>query len=169
MPHSTRFWKMDTPNCTKQQKAFTDLAKKVSPNESVNDYLVSISKDHPKANEVIPATSSLLSEIRNFCTERNIVTVPSKEQPNVAETPPFDRALTFASMDTPGAYEDHAKEAYYYITLPEPGWSAQRIEEHLRFYSYPDLIQHKRSRNISWALRSISLVQAISEQDAQAD
>ncbi len=124
----------------KQQKAFTDLAKKVSPNESVNDYLVSISKDHPKANEVIPATSSLLSEIRNFCTERNIVTVPSKEQPKVAETPPFDRALTFASMDTPGAYEDHAKEAYYYITLPEPGWSAQRIEEHLRFYSYPDLI-----------------------------
>ena len=35
------------------------------------------------------------------------------------ETPPFMRALTFASMDTPGPYETVAKEAFFNVTLPE--------------------------------------------------
>ena len=34
------------------------------------------------------------------------------------ETPPFMRATTFASMDTPGPFEKVAKEAYFNVTLP---------------------------------------------------
>jgi uncharacterized protein (DUF885 family) len=41
------------------------------------------------------------------------------------------RALTMASMDTPGPYEHVAKEAFFNVTLPEPNWTKQQVEEHM--------------------------------------
>lgn len=123
-----------------QQKQFTELAQKLSPNQNVDEYFKTISKDHPKGDKVIESVSSLLDELRTFCTDKNIVTVPSPDAPKVEETPSFERALSFASMDTPGPFEVKAKEAYYFVTLPEPTWTAQHAEEHLRSFSYPDLI-----------------------------
>jgi uncharacterized protein (DUF885 family) len=124
----------------KQQKQFVQLAHQVSNDSSVDAYFKSISRDHPSADKLLPSVSGVLEEIRSFCIEHNIVTIPSEERAKVEETPPFDRALTFASMDTPGPYESKARQAYYYVTLPEPGWSAEKTEEHLRSYSYGDLI-----------------------------
>ena len=48
------------------------------------------------------------------------MTIPSDVRPIVEETPPFMRATTFASMDTPGPFEKHATEAYFNVTLPDP-------------------------------------------------
>lgn len=79
------------------------------------------------------------NRLRAYC-DKNIVTVPSQEKVTVAESPSFLRALTFASMDTPGPYESNAKEAFYYVTPAEESWDAKRIEEHLRFFSYADII-----------------------------
>ena len=39
------------------------------------------------------------------------------------------RALTFASMDTPGPYETVAKEAFFNVTLPEKDWPEDRVED----------------------------------------
>jgi uncharacterized protein (DUF885 family) len=63
------------------------------------------------------------------------VTIPSPTPPIVEETPPFMRALTFASMDTPGPYEKVAKEAFFNVTLPEKSWSPREIEEHMEGYN----------------------------------
>src|SRR5581483_3425972 len=41
------------------------------------------------------------------------------------------RATTLASMETPGAFETRATEAYYNVTLPEKSWSAEQIENYL--------------------------------------
>ena len=41
------------------------------------------------------------------------------------------RALTFASMDIPGPFEKRAKEAFFNVTLPEPGWTPKEVEEHM--------------------------------------
>jgi uncharacterized protein (DUF885 family) len=59
-------------------------------------------------------------------------------EPIVRETPPFARALSFASMSTPGPFEK-SKEAYYNITLPEPDWTPQQVEEHMSLFNYPQL------------------------------
>jgi uncharacterized protein (DUF885 family) len=40
-------------------------------------------------------------------------------------------------MDTPGAYETKAREAFYYITPPEIDWDADHREEHLRLFNGP--------------------------------
>ena len=38
-------------------------------------------------------------------------------------------------MDTPGAFERVATEAFYYVTPPDPQWDARRREEHLGFFN----------------------------------
>jgi len=52
--------------------------------------------------------------------------------PIVQESPPFMRAFTLASMDTPGPYETHATEAYYNVTLPDPKWTPAEVDSYMR-------------------------------------
>jgi uncharacterized protein (DUF885 family) len=40
-------------------------------------------------------------------------------------------------MDSPGAYETKAAEAFYYVTPPEADWPAKQKEEHLRLFNRP--------------------------------
>jgi len=69
--------------------------------------------------------------------EKGIVTIPSEVRPRIEETPPYARSGSFASMDTPGAYETKATEAFYYVTPVEPDWDSAHREEHLRLYNPP--------------------------------
>jgi uncharacterized protein (DUF885 family) len=57
--------------------------------------------------------------------------------PTIMETPPYARSGAFASMDTPGAYEETAKEAFYYVTPPEKDWTRAHKDEHLRLFNKP--------------------------------
>jgi uncharacterized protein (DUF885 family) len=78
-----------------------------------------------------------LQTAKDFVSSRNIVPIPSDILPKVEPTPPYARAGTFASMDTPGAFESEAKEAFYYVTPVEPGWDAAHKAEHLKLYNRP--------------------------------
>lgn len=122
------------------QKEFVETAKSIDPSKSPEEVFVSISSDHPKPAELISSVSGVLNQLKTYCTSKNIVTIPTEDDLKVDETPPFARALSFASMDAPGPFETKAKEAYYYVTLPEPNWSAERTEEHMRSFCKYDLI-----------------------------
>jgi len=69
--------------------------------------------------------------------DRKIVSIPSQVRPSIMETPPYARASGFAMMDTPGAFETKATEAFYYVTPPERDWPAKQKEEHLRLFTRP--------------------------------
>ena len=60
--------------------------------------------------------------------------------PIVEETPPFMRALTTASMDTPGPYEKVAKEAFFNVTLPEKTWDSKQTEDYLQGFNRGTII-----------------------------
>src|SRR5262249_31884267 len=122
------------------QKDFVQTAKEIDPSKPPMEVLQSVASDHPKPDDLISSTSGVLESIRSYCIDHKIVGVPSEERVKVAETPPFMRALTFAAMDTPGPFEKKAKEAYYYVTLPEAGWPAKKTEEHMRAFSRLDLL-----------------------------
>ncbi len=122
------------------QKDFVETAKQIDPSKSPQDVFVAISSDHPTPQNLISSVSGVLSMLKNYCIDKNIVTVPKEDNLHVGETPPFMRALSFASMDSPGPFENKAKEAYYYVTLPEPNWSADRTEEHMRSFCKYDLL-----------------------------
>jgi uncharacterized protein (DUF885 family) len=122
-------------NLAKDYAAFVDTARKIDPSRRPAEVMKSLSDDHPTAEELIPFVAKRLEAARQFLVDKRIVTIPSEVRPKVVETPPFARIGSFASMDTPGAYETKATEAYYYVTPVEPEWDANHREEHLRLYN----------------------------------
>jgi|AGTN01.2.fsa_nt_gi Bacterial protein of unknown function (DUF885). len=108
------------------QNEFKECARQIDPSGDPLKVFTSISSNHPKPDQLISGVKSVLDDIREFCINKPVCTIPGEERPLVEETPPFNRALSFASMDTPGPFEKKAKEAYYYVTLPEPDWSKER-------------------------------------------
>jgi uncharacterized protein (DUF885 family) len=74
--------------------------------------------------------------IRQFLLERRLVSFPSDVRVKVDLTPKFERATSFASMDSPGPFEQVATEAFYYVTPTEPEWDAKRKEEWLTAFNF---------------------------------
>jgi uncharacterized protein (DUF885 family) len=132
-----RLLKIGYAQLRKDQRAFVEAARRIDPNKAPEQVLKELEKDHPSAQELIPAAQNQLDGLRQFLIDKKIVTVPGGAQAKVVETPPFQRAVTFASMDTPGPYENKATEAYYNITLPDPSWTKEKQEEYLEGYNYP--------------------------------
>jgi uncharacterized protein (DUF885 family) len=124
-------------NLDKDQKSFVETARLIDPKKTPAQVMADISRDHPTEAELIPATRRTLTNIRQFVVDKKIIDLPNGNFPKVEETPPYARSGTFASMDTPGAYESKAKEAFYYVTPPEKEWDAKHKEEHLRLYNKP--------------------------------
>jgi uncharacterized protein (DUF885 family) len=110
-------------------------AEAIQPGLSVNDALARMAKDAPSAHDLVPVTQSKLESIRRYVADHRILTPPPQEDLRAAETPVFQRALSFASMDSPGVLETKATEAYYYVTPPDSTWPAARQAEHLGFYN----------------------------------
>jgi uncharacterized protein (DUF885 family) len=120
----------------KNQAAFAEAAKRIDPKKTPMEVQASIELDHPTAGKLLEATQATLDAIGKFLVDKQIITVPSAAQARVKETPPFMRATTFASMDTPGPFETHATEAFYNVTLPDPAWSAKETEDYMRGWYY---------------------------------
>ena len=60
-------------------------------------------------------------------------------------------------MDTPGAYETKATEAFYYVTPVEKDWDAKHQEEHLRLYNPYVVDDDQRPRGLARALPAVPL------------
>jgi len=120
----------------REQQVLAETAKKIDPTRKPIEVLKEIQKDHPTAESLIPDTRKNLEAIRQFLVDRHIITIPSEVRPRVEETPQFERATSFASMDTPGPFETRANEAYYYITPVEKDWSRQQKEQWLTAFNY---------------------------------
>jgi uncharacterized protein (DUF885 family) len=129
-------------NLRKDHDEFVATARRIDGSRSPMEVMRSLSEDRPAPGELVAFTKTTIERTRQFLIDRNIVTIPSEVRPIVAETPPYARSGGFASMDTPGAYETRATEAFYYVTPPEAEWTAKQVEEHMRLFNRPvmDLI-----------------------------
>jgi uncharacterized protein (DUF885 family) len=117
------------------QAEFKRVAASIDPKQKPEQILEQIEKDHPPGDKLLQAFRDVLGGLRTFVETHRIVTIPSKVPPIIEETPPFMRALTTASMDTPGPYEKVAKEAYFNVTLPEASWAKQQMEQYLEGFN----------------------------------
>jgi len=122
-------------NLHQNQEWFKRVAAQIDPKRTPQQILDDLEKDHPAPNQLLATFRGVLGGLRDFLVQHRIITVPSPVLPIVEETPPFMRALTTASMDTPGPYETVAKEAFFNVTLPEPGWSAKETEEYMEGFN----------------------------------
>ena len=117
------------------QQRMKEVAAKIDPAKTAREVLDDLEKDHPPADKLLDAFRDDVVKLRDFIVERKIVTVPSPVLPILEETPPFERALTSASMDTPGPFEAVAKQAYFNVTLPDKDWKPERIEDYMRGFN----------------------------------
>lgn len=122
-------------NLRENQRLFNETAKKIDPAKAPRQILTELESDHPTGDKLLEEFRKVNNGLRDFVTARKIVTIPSPVLPILEETPPFMRALTFASMDTPGPYEKVAKEAYFNVTLPEKTWSPEKTEDFLHAFN----------------------------------
>ena len=119
----------------RNQAELKRIAAQIDPHRSPEAILQDLENDHPTADHLLGSFRDVLGGLRDFIETRHMVTIPSKVMPIVEETPPFMRALTSASMDTPGPYEKVAKEAFFNVTLPDPAWPAKETDEYLQGFN----------------------------------
>jgi uncharacterized protein (DUF885 family) len=120
----------------KEQKAFVDAARKIEPNKTPREIFKDVQNEHPTPESLLADINKNLESIRKFVVTRKLVTIPSEVRARVKETPQYRRATSFASMDTPGAFEKRATEAYYYVTPPENEWPPAQKDEWLTAFNF---------------------------------
>ncbi len=138
---STACSKIAYADLHKNQAEFARIAKEVDPSKTPAAG-ARRAGDHPPRARQAAATPSTTSSTRSisFIRAHHIITIPSDVQPTLEETPPFMRATTQASMDSPGPFETHSTKAYFNVTLPEKDWSAERIAEHMAAFNVGTIV-----------------------------
>ena len=116
-------------NMKANQAEFARVAKELDPSKTPQQVLAELQADHTTPDHLLQAFRDTFGGLVAFIRAKHIVTIPSDVRPTVQETPPFERATTSASMDTPGPFETVAKTAYFNVTLPDPKAPPKEQEE----------------------------------------
>jgi uncharacterized protein (DUF885 family) len=119
-----------------EQDIFAASSRIIDPKKNPIDVFKQIQTEHPKPGELIAAMARDLDQIRQFVLDHHIVGIPSDVRATVTATPQFNRATSFASMDTPGPFEKKATQAYYYVTPTEANWSEKQKNEWLTSFNF---------------------------------
>ena len=127
-------------NLRHNQEWFRRVAAQIDPNRTPQQILEELESEHPAPGKLMDTFRGVLGGLRTFIEQHHIITIPSPVPPIVEETPPFMRALTTASMDTPGPYENVATEGFFNVTLPDPGWPAKDVEEYMEGFNRGTII-----------------------------
>jgi uncharacterized protein (DUF885 family) len=124
----------------KNQAEFARVAKEVDPSKTPQEVLAELATIHPTPDKLLSAFQNTFSSLIDFINTHHIITIPSKVEPTLEETPPFMRATTQASMDPPGPFETHSTKAYFNVTLPEKSWTAEHVAEHMAAFNVGTVI-----------------------------
>jgi uncharacterized protein (DUF885 family) len=123
----------------RNQQAFTEAARKINPTKPPMEVLADVAKDYPPPSELLAVTQNNLDTLAQFVRDKQIIDLPVAPPARVVETPPFLRATTSASMDTPGPFEKVATEAYFTMTLPDSAWPKEEQDDFMSFWYRPQI------------------------------
>jgi uncharacterized protein (DUF885 family) len=124
----------------KNKAEFIRIAQEVDPSKTPEQVLEELGNDHPAPDQLLQSFRDTFNGLISFIRGNNIITIPSDIRPILEETPPFMRATTFASMDTPGAFEKNAKEAYFNVTLPDKSWTREKINGYMHSFNVGTIV-----------------------------
>jgi len=127
-------------NLRQNQESFRRVAAEIDPKRTPQEILAELESDHPAADKLLDTFRGVLGGLHDFIEKHHIITIPSPVPPIVEESPAFMRALTTASMDTPGPFENVAKEGFFNVTLPDPAWPAKAMEEYMQGFNRGTII-----------------------------
>jgi uncharacterized protein (DUF885 family) len=135
-----RLLKIGYTDLHKNQAEFNRIAKELEPSKDPREVLEELGKNHPAPDRLLQTFRDTFDELIRFIQQHHIVTIPSDVRPILEETPPFMRATTFASMDTPGPFEQHTTEAYFNVTLPDPSMTPAEVEGYMHAFNVGTVI-----------------------------
>jgi uncharacterized protein (DUF885 family) len=124
----------------RNQAEFARIAKEVDPSKTPQQVLAGLAKIHPAPDKLLGSFQETFTSLITFIRANHIITIPSEVEPTLEETPPFMRATTQASMDSPGPFETHSKKAYFNVTLPEKNWTPEHIAEHMAAFNVGTIV-----------------------------
>jgi uncharacterized protein (DUF885 family) len=122
-------------NLRANQEHFKQVAAELEPAKTPAEVLEELGENHPAPDQLMNAFRATFDGLVGFIRSHHILTIPSDVRPILEETPPFMRATTTASMDTPGPFETHATEAYFNVTLPDPKMTPAEVEGYMHGFN----------------------------------
>jgi uncharacterized protein (DUF885 family) len=151
--------------------ALAQACKAYLPKGSLAACMEKQAADKPQGGAVEGARGQL-AQLRQFVTDRNIVTIPGPEQALVEEAPAYRRQNS-AYIMIAGAYETNLPSTYY-IAPPDPSWSKAEQEAYipgkadLLFTSVHEVwpghfLQFLHSNRSSWRFGQLFVGYAFSE------
>lgn len=126
---------IDYADMRRNQQHFAEVAHALEPNKSPSEVLEELGSQHPAPDQLLNAFQATFTSLVDFIRSHHIVTLPSDVRPVLEETPPFMRATTQASMDSPGPYETHATTSYFNVTLPDPSMTREQVEGYMHSFN----------------------------------
>ncbi len=109
-----------------KRMADEDLARNKQAYELLSK---TVKQTRPRADELLAGARRLVEQSRLFIEQKQLATIPSNDRCSVEESPPYMR-WNAAFLNMPGPF-DSAKEAFYYITLPDPSWPQKEQDEYI--------------------------------------
>ena len=119
------------------QEEFRTVAGRVNGGDPISAWRQT-KEQHPDPGQLVAVAQEQVKELAEFLQRYSIVSLPDSEPVVVAPSPEFYR-WAFASMWTPGPFENKPSRAYYYLTDVDRGWSPERQKEHMRDFNVPTL------------------------------
>ena len=152
----------------KNQDHFKQVAHELEPSKTPQEVLQELGENHPAPDHLLDAFRSTFASLIDFIRSHHIVTIPSEVRPILEETPPFMRATTTASMDTPGPFETRATEAYFNVTLPDAKMTPAEVDGYMHGFNIGTIVSTAVHRSLPRPLRPVPLASAPStKQDTQ--
>jgi len=127
-------------NMRQNQEHFRQVAAELEPGKDPHAVLEELGAMHPAPDQLMNAFRNTFDSTIGFIKSHRIVTIPSDVRPILEETPPFMRATTTASMDTPGPFETHATEAYFNVTLPDASMTPAEVEGYMHGFNIGTIV-----------------------------
>ena len=103
----------------RNQDALKAECAKYAPGATIPACMAKMNADKPADGPVAEARRQI-PVLRQFVTQRDVVTIPDQEQALVEESPPYNRQNS-AYIDPPGPFE-RGIPSIYYISPPDPSW-----------------------------------------------
>ena len=135
-----RLLAINDANMKANQAEFARIAKELDPKKTPQEVLAQLATIHPAPDKLLDAFRDSFNAEIAFIQSHHVITLPSNVRPVLEETPPFERATTFASMDPPGPFETNSTKAYFNVTLPEKDWTAQHVAEHMAEFNVGTIV-----------------------------
>jgi uncharacterized protein (DUF885 family) len=104
--------------------ALEEAARAIDPKKPVADVVHMLAAERPTPANVLEIASRDAAELRAFLIANKIVSLPTDEVAIVKTTPPFER-WNSAFLDGPGPFETTKLPSFFYISPPDPTWSAE--------------------------------------------